>query len=184
MNNGRGVEGGARDEFSYEHETSDQKLMRVELSEIEEENLWRVFDLFCAKHTFKDRSKMWFDASDIKVILRILGVTYIQQQKLDLMVWEVDENLDKRVDREEFELMYKKCREDKSFTQPRNLFNLVQFLMFCKPREDGNQDDPYNIYKEIVPEDTYFLIYARIDKQNEDTDKRNKLDEEIAIIFG
>jgi hypothetical protein len=29
------------------------------------------------------------------------------------MIWEVDENLDKRVDEREFELMYKKCIEDK-----------------------------------------------------------------------
>lgn len=45
---------------------------------------------------------------------------------------EVDENLDRRVDRKEFELMYKKCIEDKTGLEPRNLFNLVQFLMFCK----------------------------------------------------
>lgn len=29
------------------------------------------------------------------------------------MIWEVDENLDKWVDDREFELMYKKCIEDK-----------------------------------------------------------------------
>lgn len=29
------------------------------------------------------------------------------------MIWEVDENLDKWVDEWEFELMYKKCIEDK-----------------------------------------------------------------------
>ena len=28
------------------------------------------------------------------------------------MIWEVDENLDKKVDEKEFELMYKKCIED------------------------------------------------------------------------
>ena len=28
------------------------------------------------------------------------------------MVWEVDENLDKKVDEKEFERMYKKCIED------------------------------------------------------------------------
>ncbi len=36
----------------------------------------------------------------------------------------------------------------------------------------------------IVPEDTYFLIYARLDRQLEDDSKRDKLDEEIKIIFG
>lgn len=28
------------------------------------------------------------------------------------MIWEVDENLDKKVDEKEYELMYKKCIED------------------------------------------------------------------------
>ena len=45
---------------------------------------------------------------------------------------EVDENLDGRVNEKEFELMYKKCIEDQQGLEPRNLFNLVQFLMFCK----------------------------------------------------
>ena len=30
------------------------------------------------------------------------------------MIWEVDEDLDKRVNEKEFELMYKKCIEDKN----------------------------------------------------------------------
>ena len=31
-----------------------------------------------------------------------------------MMIWEVDENLDSRIDRYEFELMYKRCIFDKS----------------------------------------------------------------------
>lgn len=57
------------------------------------------------------------------------------------MIWEVDENLDKKVEKWEFELMYKKCIEDKSNLEPKNLFHLVQFLMFCKPVETDNLDD-------------------------------------------
>ena len=41
------------------------------------------------------------------------------------MIWEVDENLDDRVDVHEFELMYKRCRNDKTGLEPRSLFNLV-----------------------------------------------------------
>ena len=41
------------------------------------------------------------------------------------MIWEVDENLDKKVNKKEFELMYKKCIEDKSNLEPKNLFHLV-----------------------------------------------------------
>mgnify|MGYP005607626505 CR=1 FL=1 len=169
-----------------EEETSDQKLLKIELSEVEQENLWRVFRLLCSNRNFREGEMKWFDASDVKAIFKKLGIKYIQQQKLDLMIWEVDENLDKRVDEKEFELMYKKCREDKNFIEPKNLFNLVQYLMFCKPKEveEGMSVDPFNINTEIVPEDTYFIIFARIDKQNEDVNKREKLDDEIAIIFG
>ena len=51
------------------------------------------------------------------------------------MVWEVDENLDQRVDEKEFELMYKKCIEDRSHLEPKNLFYFVQYLMFCMSKD-------------------------------------------------
>lgn len=107
------------------------------------------------------------------------------------MIWEVDENLDKRVDEKEFELMYKKCIEDKQHLEPKNLFFFVQYLMFCKKqfieekdRALGQKQPSYSFDPIIVPEDTYFLIYARLDWQLEDDSKRDKLDEEIRIIFG
>lgn len=86
------------------------------------------------------------------------------------MIWEVDENLDKRVDEKEFELMYKKCIEDKQHLEPKNLFFFVQYLMFCKKqfieekdRAVGQKQPSYSFDPIIVPEDTYFLIYARLD---------------------
>ena len=48
------------------------------------------------------------------------------------MVWEVDEDLDGYVSREEFEIMYKRCVSDKTGLEPRKLFNLVQFMMYDK----------------------------------------------------
>ena len=41
--------------------------------------------------------------------------------------------------------------------------------MFCKPVENDNLDDkvevdPLDFNTIIVPEDTYFLIYARLDR--------------------
>ncbi len=63
--------------------------------------------------------------------------------------------------------------------------------MFCKKnyleekdRQEGSKNLKYNFDPVIVPEDTYFLIYARLDRQLEDDSKRDKLDEEIKIIFG
>lgn len=34
--------------------------------------------------------------------------------EIEMMIWEVDENLDQKVDKYEFELMYKRCIFDKS----------------------------------------------------------------------
>lgn len=120
------------DLINLKEETTDEKFLKLKISEVEEKNLWRVFDILCGKRSFKENELKWFDASDVKRILRKLGVKNVPQQKLDLMIWEVDENLDKKVDEKEFELMYKKCIEDKSHLEPKNLFHFIQYLMFCK----------------------------------------------------
>ena len=99
---------------------------------------------------------------------------------------EVDENLDMKIDEREFELMYKKCIEDKTFLEPKTLFNLVQYLMFCRCVEnhEGIVTDPTDFHPIIIPEDTYFLIYGRLDRQFDcDKEKRDRLDDEIRIIF-
>lgn len=41
------------------------------------------------------------------------------------MVWEVDEDLDGFVSKEEFDTMYKRCVSDQTGLEPRKLFNLV-----------------------------------------------------------
>lgn len=54
--------------------------------------------------------------------------------------------------------------------EPKNLFFFVQYLMFCKKsyleekdRPEGMSSLNYSFDPIIVPEDTYFLIYARLD---------------------
>ena len=166
--------------------TSEEKFMSIKLSEVEEQNLWKVFKILCGNREYRENEMHWFDCHDLKTVLKKMGVKNLPQQKLDLMVWEVDENLDKRVDEKEFELMYKKCIEDKTYLEPKNLFYMVQFLMFCKIKEDlnGKQTSIFEYNTEIVPEDTYFLIYARLDRQlDDDSSKREQLDDEIRIIF-
>ncbi len=192
MKNGMQREGNNElDILDLKEETSDEKFLKIKISEVEERNLWRVFGILTGRRYFKENETKWFDAQDIKRVLKKLGVSSIPQQKLDLMVWEVDENLDKKVDQKEFELMYKKCIEDKSHLEPKNLFYFVQYLMFCKSDENDPTEeyekttrDPFDFNPIIVPEDTYFLIYARLDRQIEDDSKRDRLDDEIKIIFG
>jgi hypothetical protein len=45
---------------------------------------------------------------------------------------EVDNNLDRQVDKKEFEFMYKRNIYDKNGQEPKSLFHVVQFLMYCK----------------------------------------------------
>ena len=186
MKNDSQIDNNNLDFLQLKEETTDEKFMRLKISEVEETNLWRVFEILCGTRVYKENEDKWFDSSDVKRILKKLGVKNVTQQKVDLMIWEVDENLDKRVDEKEFELMYKKCIEDKNFLEPKNLFNLVQYLMFCKTVENTTlvEEDIHDFNTIIIPEDTYFLIYARLDRQIEDDSKRDKLDEEIRIIFG
>jgi len=107
------------------------------------------------------------------------------------MIWEVDENLDQRVDFYEFELMYKRCIYDKSGLgthlynlmiislkfypillfnlEPRQLFNLVEFLMYDKTE-----------VQDISVEDTLELLYVKTKNYYVD----GNLDDEIEAIFG
>ena len=56
----------------------------------------------------------------------------LTSQEIDRMVWEFDEDLDKQISMEEFVKMYKKCMMDKAAAEPKKLFHLTQFLMYCK----------------------------------------------------
>jgi len=97
----------------------------------------------------ENRVKDYFTAEDVAKLLIELKHN-AGKPEIDLMIWEVDENLDKRVDRDEFELMFRRCIEDETGLEPKTLFNLVQFLMYAK--EDAI---------EITEEDTLELIYVR-----------------------
>lgn len=85
------------------------------------------------------------------------------------MVWEEDEDLNEEISFYEFELMYKRCIFDKTGLEPRNLFYLIEFLMFDK-----------NEKKRISIEDTLELTYVRAKNYYLDT----TLDEEIEYLFG
>ena len=45
--------------------------------------------------------------------------------EVNLIIWEVDDDLDGFVSREEFRTMYKRCISDETGLEPRKLFNIV-----------------------------------------------------------
>ena len=75
-------------ELNYsKEETTEEKFMKVKISEVEDTNLKRVFDLFVGDRKFKDNEFRWFDASDVRRILKKLGDKEISQHQIDIMIW-------------------------------------------------------------------------------------------------
>jgi hypothetical protein len=85
----------------------------------------------------------------VRKILRKLCEEYIKEE-MEMMIWEVDENLDGYVSENEFEKMYKRCIADERELQPKKLFYLVQFLMYDKEQKTF-----------ITEEDTLEILYIR-----------------------
>lgn len=102
------------------------------------------------------------------------------------MIWEVDENLNGKINNYEFNLMYRRCRHDTTGLEPRSLYNFVQFLMYLKSDTNVNgtnstnaatkNSDSAHSKKTITVEDTLELLYVRYGRIN--------LDREIEEIFG
>ena len=57
----------------------------------------------------------------------VAGVT--KQPDVQDMIWEVDEDCDQCVSWQEFQSMYRRCRNDTTGYEPRRLFNVVEFVM-------------------------------------------------------
>merc|ERR1719345_440022 len=81
------------------------------------------------------------------------------------MIWEADDDLDGHVSWDEFLVMYQRGISDKTGLEPRNLFNLAQFLMYDK-----------DFTGKISVEQTLQILFVR--------HGREKLDAEIQEIFG
>ncbi|CAK77939.1 unnamed protein product (macronuclear) [Paramecium tetraurelia] len=138
----------------------EQKLEGIEIKASEKKQLEKVFQML------KKKDVDYFDAKDVDKMLRFLGVS-LTKSEIDLMLWEVDENLDGRVSWTEFLNMYKKCTIDKTGLEPKSLFHMIQFLMYLPP----DRKDP-----KVTVEDTLELLYVRFGRQC--------LDSEIHAIFG
>ena len=89
----------------------------MEITKTEEKELTRVFNLL-------SNNGKSFDIQDIERVLGLLGMK-LSKQEMHLMVWEVDEKLDKRIRYSELLNMYKKCIMDKVGLEPKSLFHMI-----------------------------------------------------------
>lgn len=71
--------------------------------------------------------------------------------------------------------MYKKCMMDKAAAEPKKLFHLTQFMMYCREGQFR-----------ITVEDTLELLYVRALEEPEKNKLRVKdiFEDSIKIIFG
>lgn len=81
--------------------------------------------------------------------------------EIERMVWEFDENLNKKITEKEFINMYKRCTIDKTGAESKNLFHLTQFLMYCRPN-----------CSKITVEDTLELLFVRAKAEVEKVNQR------------
>ena len=101
---------------------------------------------------------------DILNVLNFLGLRPLKSE-VEFIIWEVDDDLDGYVSKDEYLTMYKRVITDEVGLEPRQLYNLVQFLMFDKDFEGT-----------ITVEETLQLIYVRHGK--------DKMGDEITNLFG
>ncbi|CAJ1328554.1 unnamed protein product [Effrenium voratum] len=139
-------------------ENSEYLAVKENVQPVELENLKRVFKWLDTK---KDDKICWQELSE--ALTKLSAKT--PKDQIELWIWEVDDDLDGMVGWDEFLTMYQRCISDQTGFEPRNLFNLVQFLMYDK-----------DFHHKISVEQTLQIIYVRHGRSN--------LDDEITEIFG
>eukprot|EP00747_Dinoflagellata_sp_TGD_P163382 gnl/TRDRNA2_/TRDRNA2_182009_c0_seq1.p1 gnl/TRDRNA2_/TRDRNA2_182009_c0~~gnl/TRDRNA2_/TRDRNA2_182009_c0_seq1.p1 ORF type:complete len:241 (+),score=60.55 gnl/TRDRNA2_/TRDRNA2_182009_c0_seq1:102-725(+) len=139
-------------------ENSEYLAVKENVQPVELECLKRVFKWMDTK---KDDRLCWQEVSEA---LTKLGHKTPREQ-IELWIWEVDDDLDGMVGWDEFLTMYQRCISDQTGNEPRNLFNLTQFLMYDK-----------EFHGKISVEQTLQILFVR--------HGRGELDAEIAEIFG
>ena len=140
-------------------------LKTVEVQTIEQDCLDHVFKWLSGQDKNKDdANKDFITELDLARCLQFLGLNPTKSEVAGF-IWEVDDDLDGKVSKEEYQTMYKRCISDKDDLEPRKLFNLVQFLMYDKTFKG-----------KVTVEETLQILFVR--------HGRTKLDEEIKHIFG
>ncbi|KAI8473767.1 MAG: outer dynein arm-docking complex subunit 3 [Monoraphidium minutum] len=68
------------------------------------------------------------DSEELNAVFAALGHRP-RRGEVDDLLWEVDEDCDGAVNWAEFQRLYRRCREDGGGTEPRGLFNVIEFVM-------------------------------------------------------
>merc|ERR1719181_1327307 len=139
-------------------ENSDYLTSKESMQLVELESLKRVFKVLDTK---KDEKLCWQEISE--ALIKLGHKT--PREQIELWIWEVDDDLDNMVCYDEFLTMYQRCISDQTGFEPRNLFNLVQFLMYDR-----------DFIGKISVEQTLQILFVR--------HGRGELDAEIQEIFG
>jgi hypothetical protein len=126
-------------------QVSDKKIKKYK--EDEENKAYHNSQIKKEEDPLEKKGKIGVKA--VRKILRTLCDEY-PKDEMEMMVWEVDENLDGYVSDKEFEKMYKRCITDEKEQQPKKLFYLLQFLMYDKEKKGY-----------ITEEDTLEILYIR-----------------------
>ena len=89
-----------------------EQLKLVDIQTIEQEQLDRVFNYLCCQDKNKEEKyKDRIGSMDIARTLQFLGLRP-SKAEVDLIIWEVDDDLDGYVNKQEFQTMYKRCISD------------------------------------------------------------------------
>ena len=140
-------------------------LKSVEIKPIEQECLDRVFAFLTSQdRTKSDENSNKIGPGDLLKVLTYLGLKPLKSE-VNLIIWEVDDDLDGYVSRDEYHTMYKRCISDDTGLEPKKLFNLTQFLMYDKTFKGR-----------VTVEETLQILFVRYGRDN--------LDSEITAIFG
>ena len=140
-------------------------LKTVEIKPIEQECLDRVFTYLTSQdRTKSEENSNKIGPGDLLKVLIYLGLKPLKSE-VNLIIWEVDDDLDGYVSRDEYHTMYKRCISDETGLEPRKLFNLTQFLMYDKTFKGR-----------VTVEETLQILFVRYGRDN--------LDSEITAIFG
>jgi len=75
------------------------------------------------------------------------------------MIWEVDDDLDGKISKQEFDMCYKRVIVDDQLLEPRKFYLLIEFLMYNMFEVEVNLHRPNKKY--ITKEDCYKLMYVR-----------------------